>query len=550
MPPSSAAVPDDTADEKSQRDAAAKLSGPQAHRAPRPAREQAREHLAQASTLVRQGDLERAISLFSKSIFLSSSSDALIKRGDAYLLSGDFRSALVNYRAGFSVAKPPSFLLRKVACVCDVYGQICLEARDFPGALSHFSEAVELDRTAALYCAHLALARAAVGDYARAIYALDQAIAIDAIFVDGYVMRGRLYSKLGRSEEAMRDIDMALRIVPNHEGALAYRRMMAVKAQTCTSLATGHLLSGENDAALSEINVALSLTPGDPMLLVKRAVVHRQMGEFDLSAQDLMDAVEAAGGVLPAAQHQFSLTLNEIAVGLIERGEFEEALLHLNKAVAGNPSIAELYMNRGDAFRLLGKLELARANYNKALELKPSSSETKVKLSLIHAEQGRVLFNQAMYEQARYEFSLAIENHPVSSYHELRAEALIMCEDHAGALRDLVTAITLNGGNHSAVDKLVAMCPHGMPKEAREALRKAKAGAGEGGHAHNHRPHLVTSHEEEMESSLEKRRNFVILKRQADEQVRELFSHRPDFTRRKKTGTAVTDAKSAFLKEK
>lgn len=277
------------------------------------------------------------------------------------------------------------------------------------------------------------------------------------------------------------------------------------------------------------MNEAIGLCPHDPRLYVKRSIVYRQMGDFDSAATELALAVQAAGGVYPDAQHQFCLTLNEIALRLLEEKRYNDAVLHLNKAILGNSSVPELFMNRGDAYRLQGKLDVAKADYTSALALNPESTETKMKLSLIHAEVGRALFNRAEYDEARVEMTSAIENNPrVSVFYEMRADAATMAGDHAAAYADLTEAVVLDPMNDKALDKLYALSPNGLPARAAQAVAFRNPLAGKKARPAPARRDPAS--EEARIKEAAKLSEFVRIKRRAEAEMEHLFSERPQFS--------------------
>jgi len=69
------------------------------------------------------------------------------------------------------------------------------------------------------------------------------------------------------------------------------------------------------------------------------------------------------------------------------KGNFNQAILDLNKAIAIDPYIAEVYVDRGIAYQQEGNSSLALADYNKAWELIPGelSLGAKVDPQLIEA---------------------------------------------------------------------------------------------------------------------------------------------------------------------
>ena len=63
-----------------------------------------------------------------------------------------------------------------------------------------------------------------------------------------------------------------------------------------------------------------------------------------------------------------------LGVALYEKGEMEEALYNLNKAIQLKPDNAILYDNRGGVYAELGQYQYAFDDFIKAINLKPDYS--------------------------------------------------------------------------------------------------------------------------------------------------------------------------------
>lgn len=174
----------------------------------------------------------------------------LHKRGDAYLFSGDIKTAVSNYRESSGLLRTSMFLSRKVAAVFDVQGQLLLDKGAISGALSSFTEAVNLDPGSSIYLMHRAIARAGLGDLARAVQDLDQALVLDPHNADAYVLRARVYNRTGSFDLAILNVNHALKLLPNHQAALEYRNEQAHRAKDCTAKATELLFLGNNEEVL------------------------------------------------------------------------------------------------------------------------------------------------------------------------------------------------------------------------------------------------------------------------------------------------------------
>ena len=57
-------------------------------------------------------------------------------------------------------------------------------------------------------------------------------------------------------------------------------------------------------------------------------------------------------------------------INLIYKGEFEKAIDFFTRAIQKNPEYVEAWYNRGFSYEVMGKLKLARENYNRSLLIK------------------------------------------------------------------------------------------------------------------------------------------------------------------------------------
>jgi len=78
-----------------------------------------------------------------------------------------------------------------------------------------------------------------------------------------------------------------------------------------------------------------------------------------------------------------SETHHKNGLALVLDGEYEEAIVELNKAIELNPEYADAYYNRGIAFDKSGEVAQAISDYEKCIELSDD-------LELVEAAQMRL----------------------------------------------------------------------------------------------------------------------------------------------------------------
>lgn len=151
------------------------------------------------------------------------------------------------------------------------------------------------------------------GQINEALADLDQAIKLDPNFYDGHMNRGTANAMLGRSKEALADFDQALKLNPNSADARINRAIILINlarpkdalldADNAVSIAPentkAHLLRaqvfltlGRVQDALSEYEVILRLNPREPMAFLNRGEVYLFLKDMAAAKRDLSQACQ------------------------------------------------------------------------------------------------------------------------------------------------------------------------------------------------------------------------------------------------------------------
>ncbi|EQC42543.1 hypothetical protein, variant [Saprolegnia diclina VS20] len=326
--------------------------------------------------------------------------------------------------------------------------------------------------------------------WTKALKDIDHAICIDANDADILVLRAKLHWKLGLIDKGNTDISRAFKLCPNHPEVLDFERKMWYQSQHLHDLACRHILGRDFAKALDCLNSCINFNAEDPKVLILRASVFRELRDYRAALTDVERASRSFFGkqfgdeldehmrhVLPTEEHpeisrQRNLILNDMAIMHIQAGDFEAGLTAMNQAIAseietssrfeGKAIDYRYYINRGDCYRALGKLQAALADYNTARELQPTDTEIHTRIAMIRYHFGLELFNRAAFDKAEIEFSSAIRhNHKVPAFFIRRGDCFRYMDQSQLAYQDYLVASRLAPDDAEAKVKVSQYAQYG-----------------------------------------------------------------------------------------
>jgi len=128
------------------------------------------------------------------------------------------------------------------------------------------------------------------------------------------------------------------------------------------------------------------------------------------------------------------------AVALWKNGKYtnpRQALIYLNKAVAKDPKFANVYSNRGNAYRDLKQYPKALNDYNKAISLNPSHIKA-------YNNRGNIYYEQKKYQQALKDYNQCIRlNRNYTFAYINRGLVFYQLKNKSRACKDFQKACTL-----------------------------------------------------------------------------------------------------------
>ncbi len=151
--------------------------------------------------------------------------------------------------------------------------------------------------------------------------------------------------------------------------------------------------SGEEDAALDELDQGLRLTKGDPALRVHRGALLGRMGRHAESEEALRSALEVAPESVEGQLH--------LGLSLLRRGRHTDALGPLERAMALAPDRGDVAFYLGEGWYHAGQLDQALLALERATELTPNDPRAYKLLGRLLDRMGRTEEAMAMHRKAR-----------------------------------------------------------------------------------------------------------------------------------------------------
>jgi aspartyl protease family protein len=205
-------------------------------------------------------------------------------------------------------------------------------------------------------------------DYDRAIADYNEAIRLDpsqtlTYHVLAYVNRGIAAFDRKDYDRAIADFSEAIRLDPKF--AVAYNRR-----------GLAYLNKRDLDRAFTDFNEAMNLNPNLSAAYNNRGIVYERRNDLDLAFADYSEAIRRDPnnafpyrnrGLLYARRYDYAAAV----------ADYGEAIKH------NHPALAQVYSNRGLAYKALGLTEEAIADFRKAQAIDPSDQTSKAQLAVI-----------------------------------------------------------------------------------------------------------------------------------------------------------------------
>lgn len=324
---------------------------------------------------------------------------------------------------------------------------------------------------------------------AQAVADYGEAIRLEPEVAEHYVQRGLALARLDKTEDALSDFDKAHELDPQAarpqqlRGEVLFAGRQYEKAlesfnqaiEDHPDVALLYDLRGDTNLALlkfkpavDDYTKALELQPDTPVFLTDRAHALNELRQNRAAADDCNKVL--------ALQPQNTRALLERARAANGLGQANAALEDVGKVLdqpINSPADRKAHF---DAFLLQGRIHLfgqkayeqAVADFTRALELDPNSSET---LNL----RGIALGNGGDHDRAVKDFTVAIERSPKNAiYLTNRGFTLMKQEKYEDAVQDFTAAIEANP-NHIFAYEQRAKAYEKLDDKEKAAADTAKA---------------------------------------------------------------------------
>lgn len=187
---------------------------------------------------------------------------------------------------------------------------------------------------------------------------------------DIYYLRAQSEAELGRTSEAIEDLNQALKLDSTDTAALTLRAELVSE-------------SGKNDVAIKDFTEAIRQNPGDWSKYHQRANAYMKLGKIQEALQDYSEIVkrnpdEAGSYMIRALARQRS-------------GDYQGALDDYTQVVKLNPNDDDAFLSRGVCFKLLKRYKDALEDFDRAEKINPENKsivmEEKAKLYVETGEE-------------------------------------------------------------------------------------------------------------------------------------------------------------------
>ena len=207
-------------------------------------------------------------------------------------------------------------------------------------------KAIALEPKTARFYDYRATAFRKMGEYQKALTDCNRAISLAPRRFQAHIERGYTYLLQRNLSKALDDYNTAIGIFPRSANAYALR------ADVYRDL-------GQYQKQIDDLSQAIKLKPKKASFYDQRSHAHYLLGHLEDTLRDC-DSTLAIEPDSPAA--------NRAADACDEFGQYDKAIAYRTKAISAGPKNIYSWSGRAKDYELLGKFDLAKADWQKAFE--------------------------------------------------------------------------------------------------------------------------------------------------------------------------------------
>ena len=297
---------------------------------------------------------------------------------------------------------------------------------DLAKAIEYYSYALSLEANCEKCYYNRGMAFMEIEKYHKSRSDFDKVLKINPADTDAYEQRGGLHYLLGNYEAAISDYNFVIQVRP--EASMYINRGMA------------YLEQSKYNNALRDLETAMRIEKNDPE-------TYRIIGDVYFAKNDLEGAIEYYGMALDLDPNN-EQTLNNRGNTFHEMGLEALALQDYDHAISIYKN-SYTYTNRANYWLKQGEYEKALADCRKASQLDYNNAEAYYCIGLVENAKGNAAISLENFNKA-----ITIKNNRADFYNG-RGLALFQLKEYGDALEDFEQAVTLNPSDAAAKDRIL-----------------------------------------------------------------------------------------------
>lgn len=215
-----------------------------------------------------------------------------------------------------------------------------------------------------------ALALNSKGKHEDALKFVKQAIQLDPAHAAFYCNQALFYSKNNKYNDAIEAASKALELEPHNHNAietlsLNLNNQFAIDCQ-----------KGNDQEALKKIDRAIELKPHEKMFYYNKATILNKLTRYE-EADEVIDKALEIDSSCANARLMKSIVLNQLSLVDSNKGNYEDALKKINKAIELKSNEIAYFINKGSYLISLNLLDEATEIVDKALNMDKNNKDVK-----------------------------------------------------------------------------------------------------------------------------------------------------------------------------